>query len=148
MAWQRLRNVAMVALALTSVCFTYFLLDVYMRQVSNRWSQKPLIASYYKQRRSPDERLAAWQMYWRGENFYTQNEIYEGPKEKRTIFLGDRNAEDLKDFLKRNPGKQVFFVVERTRYDSLRGLLPEPARPSLRIVDDRNNKFYLAAAQL
>jgi 4-amino-4-deoxy-L-arabinose transferase-like glycosyltransferase len=148
LAWRRLKTLAMAALALTTVCFTYFLLDVYMRQVSNHWSQKPLIASYYKQRRSPDERLAAWQMYWRGENFYTQNEIYEGPKEKRTIFLGDRNAEDLKDFLKRNPGKQVFFVVERTRYDSLRGLLPEPARPSLRIVDDRNNKFYLAAAQL
>jgi hypothetical protein len=87
-------------------------------------------------------------MYWRGENFYTQNEIYEGPKEKRTVFLGDRNAEDLKDFLKRNPGKRIFFVVERSRYDSLRGLLPEPARPSLKIVDGRNNKFYLAAAQL
>jgi len=148
LAWRRLKTLAMAALALTTVCFTYFLLDVYMKQVSNRWSQKPLIATYYKERHSPDERLAAWQMYWRGENFYTQNEIYEGAKEKRTIFLGDRNAEDLKDFLKRNPGKQVFFVVERTRYDSLRGLLPEPARPSLRIVDDRNNKFYLAAAQL
>jgi hypothetical protein len=148
MAWRRLQTVAMAALALTAVCFTYFLLDVYMKHVSDRWSQKPIIATYYKERRSPDERLAAWQMYWRGENFYTQNEIYEGPKEKRTIFLGDRNAEDLKDFLKRNPGKRVFFVVERTRFDSLRGLLPEPARPSLRIVDDRNNKFYLAGAQL
>ncbi len=148
MAWQRLQTVAMAALALTAVCFTYFLLDVYMKHVSDRWTQKPIIATYYKERRSPDERLAAWQMYWRGENFYTQNEIYEGPKEKRTVFLGDRNAEDLKDFLGRNPGKRVFFVVERTRYDSLRGLLPEPARPSLKIVDDRNNKFYLAAAQL
>ena len=147
-AWERLRTIAAAALVLTSVCFTYFLLDVYMKHVSDHWSQKPLIATYYKQRQSPDERLAAWQMYWRGENFYTQNEIYEGPKEKRTVFLGDRNAEDLKDFLGRNPGKRVFFVVERTRYDSLRGLLPEPARPSLKIVDDRNNKFYLAAAQL
>jgi hypothetical protein len=147
-AWQRLQTVATAALALTAVCFTYFLLDVYMKHVSDHWSQKPLIATYYRQRQSPDERLAAWQMYWRGENFYTQNEIYEGPKEKRTVFLGDRNAEDLKDFLKRNPGKRIFFVVERTRFDSLRGLLPEPARPSLRIVDDRNNKFYLAAAQL
>ena len=147
-AWERLRTIAAAALVLTSVCFTYFLLDVYMKHVSDHWSQKPLIATYYKQRQSPDERLAAWQMYWRGENFYTQNEIYQGPKEKRTVFLGDRNAEDLKDFLGRNPGKRVFFVVERTRYDSLRGLLPEPARPSLKIVDDRNNKFYLAAAQL
>jgi 4-amino-4-deoxy-L-arabinose transferase-like glycosyltransferase len=148
LAWPRLRNLAAAALALTVVCFTYFLLDVYMKHVSDRWSQKPLIATYYKQRHSPDERLAAWQMYWRGENFYTQNEIYEGPKEKRTVFLGDRNAEDLKDFMGRNPGKRIFFVVERTRFDSLRGMLPEAARPSLKIVDDRNNKFYLAAAQL
>ena len=147
-AWQRLRTVAAAALALVAVCFTYFLLDVYMKRVSDRWSQKPLIATYYKQRQSPDERLAAWQMYWRGETFYTQNEIYEGPKERRTVFLGDRNAEDLKDFFGRNPGKRVFFVVERSRFDSLRGLLPEPARPSLKIVDDRNNKFYLASAQL
>jgi 4-amino-4-deoxy-L-arabinose transferase-like glycosyltransferase len=148
LAWPRLRTVAATALALTAVCFTYFLLDVYMKQVSDRWSQKPLIATYYKERRSSDERLAAWQMYWRGENFYTQNEIYEGAKEKRTVFLGDRNAEDLKDFLGRNSGKRIFFVVERTRFDSLRGLLPEAARPSLKIVDDRNNKFYLAGAQL
>jgi hypothetical protein len=39
-------------------------------------------------------------------------------------------------------------VVERSRFDSLRGLLPEPARPSLKIVDGSNNKFYLASAQL
>jgi 4-amino-4-deoxy-L-arabinose transferase-like glycosyltransferase len=147
-AWPRLRTAAAAGLVLTVLCFTYFLLDVYMKHVSDHWSQKPLIATYYRQRHSPDERLAAWQMYWRGENFYTQNEIYEGPKEKRTVFLGDRNAEDLKDFLGRNPGKRIFFVVERTRFDSLRGMLPEAARPSLKIVDDRNNKFYLASAQL
>ena len=147
-SWRRLRTGAMVALGLIPVCFTYFLLDVYMKKVSDHWSQKPLIATYYKARTSSDERLAAWQMYWRGENFYTQNEIYEGPKEKRTVFLGDRNAEDLKDFLGRNPGKRVFFIVERSRLDSLRALLPERARPSLKVIDERNNKFFLAQAQM
>ena len=43
------------------------------------WSQKHLIATYYQTRRSPDEKLLVWQMYWRGENFYTANEIYQGP---------------------------------------------------------------------
>jgi hypothetical protein len=148
LGWQRVRTIGLVGIGLVSVCFTYFLLDSYMVNVSNRWSQKPLMATYYKERSSSAERLVAWQMYWRGETFYTQNEIFEGPKEGRTVFLGDRNAEDLKDYLKRNPGKRVFFVVERTRLESLRGLLPEATRSSLKVVDDRNNKFYLAAAQM
>jgi hypothetical protein len=87
-------------------------------------------------------------MYWRGETFYTQNQIYEGPKENRTVFLGDRNAEDLKAYLGRSLGKRVFFVVERTRFETLRGLLPDHARGTLRSIDDRNNKFVLAVAQL
>jgi 4-amino-4-deoxy-L-arabinose transferase-like glycosyltransferase len=148
LGWPRVRKVGMVGIGLVSLCFTYYLLDSYMVNVSNRWSQKPLMATYYKERASSAERLVAWQMYWRGETFYTQNEIFEGPKEGRTVFLGDRNAEDLKDYLKRIPGKRVFFVVERTRLESLRGLLPEATRPSLKVVDDRNNKFYLAAAQM
>ena len=58
--------------------FTWFLLDVYMVKVAPYWSQKYGIAAYYKHRRSPEEKLVAYQMYWRGETFYTKNEIYEG----------------------------------------------------------------------
>ena len=72
--------------------FTYFLLDGYMMKVTPYWTQKGLIANYYKMRRSPDEQLLVWQMYWRGENFYTENEVYEGPPDERTIFLGDRTS--------------------------------------------------------
>jgi 4-amino-4-deoxy-L-arabinose transferase-like glycosyltransferase len=148
LAWRRIQRAVTVGLALLSVVFTYFLLDVYMKQVSDRWSQKRLIAAYYANRRSPDERLIAWQMYWRGETFYTQNEIFEGPNDKRTVFLGDRNAENLKDYISRNRGKRAFFIVERARWGTLQGLLPEASRPSLHIIDERNNKFYLAEARL
>ena len=65
-----------------------------MLRVTPYWTQKGLIANYYKMRRSPDEKLLVWQMYWRGENFYTQNEIYEGPKEERTVFLGDKQRRE------------------------------------------------------
>src|SRR5262249_50906912 len=75
LGFRRLQRAATAALCVAAVAFTFYLLDVYMRQVSGRWSQKPLIASYYRLRRSPSERLIAWQMYWRGENFYTKNEI-------------------------------------------------------------------------
>jgi hypothetical protein len=119
-----------------------------MKQVSDRWSQKRLIATYYANRTSPDERLIAWQMYWRGETFYTANEIYSGPFDKRTVFLGDKNAENLQAYLGRNRGKRVFFIVEKGRWTTLQGLLPADARGSLVKLDERNNKFFLASAQL
>jgi 4-amino-4-deoxy-L-arabinose transferase-like glycosyltransferase len=148
LSWRRVQRWATVGLGVVGVLFTFYLLDVYMKQVSDIWSQKRLIATYYKTRRSTDERLIAWQMYWRGETFYTANEIYEGPMKDRTVFLGDRNAENLKDYIARNRGKRVFFIVEKTRWSTLKGLLPAESRESLRMIDERNNKFSLAIADI
>ncbi|MDX2021303.1 MAG: glycosyltransferase family 39 protein [Deltaproteobacteria bacterium] len=144
----RLRRLGTVALCGCAVVFTYFLLDVYMKQVSDIWSQKGLLATYYKERRGPEEPLIAWQMYWRGETFYSQNEIYEGPSDKRTVFLGTRNAEDLQAYLARNSGKRVFFVVEKARFEKLKTLLADGPRQSLKVLNDTNNKFELVTAQL
>lgn len=144
----RLRRWGAVALCGCAVAFTYFLLDVYMKEVSNIWSQKGLLATYYKERKGPQEPLIAWQMYWRGETFYSQNEIYEGPSEQRTVFLGTRNAEDLQAYLARNAGKRVFFVVEKARLEKLKTLLASGARQSLRVLNENNNKFELVSAQL
>lgn len=147
-AWKRIRVWATVATIGVAVAFTYFLLDVYIPKAASHWSQKPLIAQYYRERRSPDERLLAWQLYWRGENFYTQNQIYEGPTSERTVFLGDRNAENLKEYVTRHAGQRAFFIIERTRLDGLKGILPENVRSTVKVVNDDNNKFYLLTAQL
>ncbi len=146
LAWQRVRAWAAIATFAVAAAFTYFLLDVYIRQAAAHWSQKPLIAQYYRERGSHDERLLAWQMYWRGENFYTQNEIYEGPASERTVFLGDKNAENLKEFLTKHPGKRMWFLIERSRLDGLKGILPESVRPTVKVVNENNNKFYLLTA--
>ena len=130
------------------MAFTYFLLDRFMVRATPYWTQKGLIANYYKMRRSPDEHLLVWQMYWRGENFYTQNEIYEGPKEERTIFLGDKNFENLKSWMERHRGRRAFFLVEHSRYSTLETAVPADARKTLKIVDGSNMKFCLASADL
>jgi 4-amino-4-deoxy-L-arabinose transferase-like glycosyltransferase len=148
LAITRWRRAAVVALVGAGVAFTFFLLDVFMPRAADHWSQKPLIAKYYQLRRSPQERLIAWQMYWRGETFYTKNEIYAGPADQRTVFLGDKNQEDLKAFLGRNKGKRMFFILEKNRWATLQSLVPAAARGSLRVVEDRNNKFYLALVEL
>jgi 4-amino-4-deoxy-L-arabinose transferase-like glycosyltransferase len=148
LGWRRIQRWAALGLCLVAVGFTYFLLDGYMMKATPYWTQKGLIANYYKLRRSPDEHLLVWQMYWRGENFYTQNEIYEGPTAERTVFLGDKNAENLKAWMAKHRGHRAFFVVERSRWAQLEGLVPSDAKASLHIIDESNMKFCLAQIDL
>jgi hypothetical protein len=143
------RTGALFGLALVGVVWSSFLVDKLLIELSPHWAQKHVIAAYYKARRGPEEPLIAWQLYWRGENFYTKNEIYRSSNPgERTVFLGDHNAEKMQTFFKSHPGRRVFFVVERTRFESLRALLPAEARPSLTVVNDSNNKIYMAVATL
>ena len=100
-----------------AVIATLFLLDRFMPAVGPFWSQKNVVAAYYRTRRSPDERLVAYQMYWRGETFYTENEIYEGPPADRTVFDQDGADDRLKDYLGHHRGR--------------RNLLPDGERPEI-----------------
>ena len=144
----RLRKYATLGLCGAAVVFTFFLLDVYMRNVAPFWSQKVPIAAYYRNRRSPEERLVAYQMYWRGETFYTKNEIYEGPTEDRTVFDQDGADDRLKEWLGKHKGTRQFFMYERGQQGHLQGLLPPEARASFKVVDSQNNKFSVAQADL
>jgi 4-amino-4-deoxy-L-arabinose transferase-like glycosyltransferase len=144
----RLRRWAAVGLGVAAVAFTFFLLDGYMRDVAPYWSQKGPLASYYRHRASPQERLIAYQMYWRGETFYSKNEIYEGAPEDRTVFDQDGADEKLKEWLGRNRGHRHFFLFERGQQGHLQGLLPPEAHDSFKVLDDSNNKFSLAQADL
>jgi hypothetical protein len=133
-----------------AVAWTGFILDKILIELSPHWAQKHVIAAYYANRKSADEPLIAWQLYWRGENFYTRNEIYDHkkPATEKTVFLGDRNTEKMQQYFAAHKGKRVFFIVERVRLEALRGLLPAEARSTLTVVDNSNNKLFLATAQL
>ncbi len=136
-------------MTILAVVWTGFLLNKILIELSPHWAQKHVIASYYANRKGPEEPLIAWQLYWRGENFYTRNEIYSSPTvTERTVFLGDHNAEKMQTYFTTHTGRRVFFVVERTRLESLRGLLPQKSRASLHVIDESNNKIYLAVADI
>lgn len=146
----RRRELGVWILGGLAVAWTGFVLDKMIVELGPHWGQKHVIAAYYNQRKGPEEPLIAWQLYWRGETFYTRNEIYDPAKRpsEKTVFLGDRNVERLQTYLKTHRGRRVFFVVERTRLAALRNLLPEDARASLHVVNDSNDKLYLAVAEL
>jgi hypothetical protein len=137
------------ALALVAVVWSGFMTDKLLIELSPHWAQKHVIAAYFRNRKGPEEPLIAWQLYWRGENLYSRNVIYSSPDPlERTVFLGDKNAEKMQTYFASHAGKRVFFVVERNRFESLRSLLPAASKQSLSIVDQSNNKLYLASAQL
>ena len=110
------------------------------------WSQKGPIAAYYESRRSPEERLIAYQLYWRGETFYTSNEIYDGPTEERTVFDQEGADDKLKEWMSRHRGQRAFFLYERFQQSRLQGMLPAEARGTFHVIHDQNNKFSLAEA--
>jgi hypothetical protein len=145
---RRIQRWAAWGLCVAAFAFTFFLLDGYMRQVTPYWTQKGLIATYYRNRRSPDEKLLVWQMYWRGENFYTENEIYDGPPGERTVFLGDRNVENFKEWIAKHRGHRAFLLVERANWSRLDGMVPPETKNTLKITDDSNMKFVLGQVDL
>jgi 4-amino-4-deoxy-L-arabinose transferase-like glycosyltransferase len=148
LAVRRLIRPAVAGLTVAAVFFTWFLLDGFMRAVAPYWSQKDTIAAYYRARRSPDEKLIAYQMYWRGETFYTKNAIYEGLPEERTVFDMDGADEKLGEWITHHRHRRVFFIFERGRQAHLQSLLPLESRPSFLVLDEHNNKFSLAQADL
>ena len=119
-----------------AVAWTGFILDKVLVELSPHWAQKHVIAAYYAQRKGPEEPLIAWQLYWRGENFYTRNEIYDPtkPQTEKTVFLGDRNVEKMQTYFKTHAGRRVFFVVERVRFECAAHAL---ARRGAAVAEDR-----------
>jgi hypothetical protein len=148
LGFRRTLRPSLVGLGLVAMGFTWFVLDVYMVKIAPFWSQKYGIAEYYKHRRSPEEKLLAYQMYWRGETFYTKNEIYEGPTEDRTVFDMEQADEKLGEWITNHRGRRVYFIFERGRQSRLQSMLPAETRHTFRVIYEQNNKFSVGYAEI
>jgi hypothetical protein len=98
------------------------------------------------------DRLLAWQLYWRGELFWSGGEIWAWPAEQKTYFGNTNNVQLLKylgDATRAPRGRRYFVLTEASRLLGLRGILPTPrARDSLEPIDLTSNKFSLGAFTL
>jgi 4-amino-4-deoxy-L-arabinose transferase-like glycosyltransferase len=115
-------------------------LDVYMQRTAQHWGQHEIIAAYYADRQSPSETLVAYQMNWKGENFYTGNQV------PAFVSTGSTFTSWLKK--QRDAGTKVmYFITEQGR---IGGLKNEVAAKAYREVTDRVlcNKFVLVRAEL
>jgi len=98
------------------------------------------------------DRLIAWQLYWRGENFWSGGEIWPWLPEMKTSFPNPNNVEFNKyinDRARAPLGRRYFVVTEAGRLTGIRSLLPTPrARDSFEVLDTTSNKFSLGAFDL
>lgn len=91
------------------------------------------------------DRLVAWQLYWRGENFWSGDEIWGEHPDTRTAM----KQTDNKAFLKyiKDParaGQRYFIMTESGRAGNLRNILPtKRGKDSYQVLDRTSNKFTL-----
>jgi hypothetical protein len=77
-------------------------------------------------------------MNWKGENFYTGNRVH--------VFMQLDNRA-VRAWIESHQGKKAYFVLERTRLPSFRGLMER--REVQELTNERDcNKFVLVSAVL
>jgi 4-amino-4-deoxy-L-arabinose transferase-like glycosyltransferase len=136
--FRALRPIATRALLGVALCFAVWSLDVYLIDLSPHWGQKEVIQQYFQRRRSPDDPLVAWQMNWKGENFYTGNHVEK--------FVDLDNAK-FRQWIERHRGAHAFVMFEHSRMESFRSLVsPRVVTPVTGMRE--NNKFLMVELDL
>jgi 4-amino-4-deoxy-L-arabinose transferase-like glycosyltransferase len=139
LAIRSMRARAIELLAVVAIVFTVWSLDVYLMQVAPHWGQRALLARYERERLAQPGELIAYQLNWKGENFYRGNAL-------ATFKVSGAKFQDYVDERKRQGERTFYFITEQKRVDSLKGELGLP-RVFERLTDERdNNKFQLVRA--
>ncbi len=141
LAWSRARRHAAVSITIVSLAFCAFTLWIYLPSLAPHFGQRDLLLAYYRARQGPEEPIVAYQMNWKGENFYTGNRV--------PAFVS--SGKKLKNWLRgqQKAGRKVlFFLTEHGRIGALKGELG-PSTPIQRMTDKSlNDKFALVRAEL
>lgn len=134
-----IRRHAVAAFCAFAIVWAGWGLDVYMVELSPHWGQHELIEAYMRDRKSPDEQLIAYQMNWKGENFYTSNHI------PAFVSTGATYQAWLK--AQKDKGVKVIYLV--TEHSRLNGMRSETGAKSYKEITDKAlcNKFVVVRAE-
>ncbi|HEY4175872.1 MAG TPA: glycosyltransferase family 39 protein [Kofleriaceae bacterium] len=95
------------------------------------------------------DRLIGWQLYWRGENFWSGDEVWAYLPEQKTQFNKTDNVELLKylnDHQRAPLGRRYFVITEAGRAPSFKSIVPTArGRDTYDVIDTTSNKFSLGA---
>jgi 4-amino-4-deoxy-L-arabinose transferase-like glycosyltransferase len=140
LAVKAVRRHAVAVMCAFALVWSVWGLDVYMQRTAQHWGQHEVIAAYYADRQSPAEQLVAYQMNWKGENFYTGNHV------PAFVSTGGTFTTWLKK--QRDAGVKVMYFI--TEHGRIGGLKSEVGAKAYREVTDKVlcNKFVLVRAEL
>jgi 4-amino-4-deoxy-L-arabinose transferase-like glycosyltransferase len=130
------RNVTVLALCGLALAFAIFNGWFLWRRLSPHWTQRDLFWTYFHESQ-PGEPIGAYQMNWRGEQFYSKNTVREIARQAMPMT-------SLSEFVN-GPGARKWVLVEQSRVSGLRTALGTTAK--LKIVEARNNKFALGTIE-
>jgi hypothetical protein len=110
----RLRRAAVVLLSVVAIGSSLFVLDVYLPRAAPNGGQGRVLGVYYRERDATSKQpLVAYQLNWKGENFYTGNDvaIFKSSGAPMQTWLTER----------RQHGERTwFFALETGRIAALR----------------------------
>jgi hypothetical protein len=135
----RFRAHAAILTAAVGIWFGAFTLWIYLPRVAPHFGQRELFLAYYAARHGPEEPIVAYQMNWKGENFYFGNQI--------AAFVSSGKA--FRDWIqreRRQGQKTFYFLLLPGRIGSLSGELGQTKELTTITELDDNNKFILVRA--
>ncbi len=145
LAVPRARRLASAAWVVLAVAWCAWGLYVYLPRASFFWGQRAVIGAYYTHRASPAEPIVAYQMNWKGENFYTGNRIPQFGTP--TVPAGTPSLTTWVDGQRRKGTEVAYFVTERSRIGGLRNELKPKELHEVTTREDCE-QFVLVRAEL
>lgn len=133
---RRMRAHAFAAFGVTALALSSILLFRYLPRCGADGGQREVLSAFYAER--PKGPLVAYQLNWKGENFYTGNDV--------AIFIS--SGAPMKTYLARRPDKTVYFVTERGRVGTLRNELGAVRSFTELTGPDASHEFTLVRAEL
>ncbi len=130
----RARAVSVVGLLATM--FTAFCLWIYLPESAPHWGQRGLVLHYWREQKANPGLLIAYQMNWKGENFYTGGKL--------AIFVD--SGKSFRDYLgeRRKKGDRTFYVLlPSSRIGGLNSELRGAKQVEPLTNASENNKFTL-----
>jgi hypothetical protein len=140
LAIQRVRRIAGVGLVAAAFGFALWGLYGYLPRVAPHWGQRELIEAYYRNRSSEHDAIAAFNMNWKGENFYTGNHV--------AVFPAGGRIPAWIEARRREGARAVFFLTEHGRVASLRSEVGAAGALETLTSARDNNKFVLVRVSL
>jgi 4-amino-4-deoxy-L-arabinose transferase-like glycosyltransferase len=139
-AARTLRGTALAVTFALAAVFAVWCGDVYLSKTGRHWGQGDVIRAYYASRASDAEPLVAYQMNWKGENFYTGNRVpaFKSSGAPFTQWLREQREHGT---------RVVYFVAEHSRVGGLKSEAQAKAWQTITTRDD-SHQFVLVRAEL